>query len=187
MKAATYKTTDKNEILEKIFSFLVQSGLENISIRELTRGTGLKQGNLYYWFEDKTTIICEAAEYGLRKVTDEIFQYVFKSINDLKYFFDTCLDEICKYQKELRYIYQMAASPVYGEKLRKDGKYLKIMYDKYAKKLAEHLKCDEEKIKPVVYLFVAAVLDYAVWGDKENAQTEINFIYSMLPHITNEN
>lgn len=80
------------------------------------------QGTLYYWFKDKTGIVCEAAQYGLKTVTDEIFEYVFASLNDLKGFFANCLDEISKYKKELRFIYQLAASPVYGEKIRKTGK-----------------------------------------------------------------
>lgn len=57
------------------------------------------------------------------------------------------------------------------------------MYDKYAVKLSEHLNYDLEKVKPIVYLLVSAILDYAVWDDKENAQTEIDFIYSILPKV----
>lgn len=183
MKPATYQATDADEILEKVFSFLVQQGLENASIREICKGTGIVQGSLYYWFDDKTSIICEATEYGLHKVTDAIFEYVFLSIDTLPNFFTNCLDHINQYKTELRFIYQMVASPKYGEKIRKDGKYFKSMYDKYAVQLASHLHYDLKKVKPIVYLLVSAILDYAVWDDKENAQTEIDFIYSILPKV----
>lgn len=183
MKAATYKTTDKNDILEKIFLFLVDRGLENISIRELCRGTGIAQGSLYYWFSDKESIVCEATEYGLKKVTDEIFKYVFESIGDLPRFFDECLGRISKYRVHLRFIYQMASSPVYGRKIRADGKYFKSMYDSYAVRLAEIMGCDVEKLKPLVYLFISAVCDYAIWADDANAQTEIDFIEQILPQV----
>lgn len=186
MKAATYQTTDEKDILDRIFKFLVKRGLENVSIRDMCRGTGIVQGSLYYWFTDKTAIICEATEYGLRKVTDEIFDYVFSSISDLPKFFENCLDKIGKHRKELRFIYQMTASPVYGKKMRDDGKYFKGMYDEYAKRLAAELDCEVEKLKPLVYLFVSAVCDYAIWEDKENAQTEINFIQKILPVVLND-
>ncbi len=182
MKTATYQI-DEKQILDKIFTFLVESGLENISVRELCKGTGLAQGSLYYWFENKTEIVCEATEYGLRKVTDEIFDYVCDNISDLKKFFEQCVERIREYRKELRFIYQMAASPVYGEGIRKDGKYFKYMYDRYATKVANILSCDCELIKPIVYLFVSAVCDYAIWEDEKNVQTEIDFIYSMLPSV----
>lgn len=184
MKNATYNI-DEKEIMDTVFRFLVSCGLENISIRDLCKGTGYAQGSLYYWFGDRKNIICECTEYGLKKVTDEIFEYVFDNINNLPYFFANCLNFIEKYQKELRFIYQMASSPVYGEKIRIDGKYFKHMYDKYAKRLAEILKCDLQTLKPMVYLFISAVCDYAIWEDKNNAQTEIDFIYSVLPQFIN--
>lgn len=62
MKTATYQTTDKSELSERVFPYLVKHGLENITIREMCRRTGIVQGTLYYWFSDKTSIVCEAAE-----------------------------------------------------------------------------------------------------------------------------
>ena len=56
MKAAT-RQVDEKAILDSIFTFFVNSGLENVSIRELTKGTRLAQGSLYYWFGDKTNMI----------------------------------------------------------------------------------------------------------------------------------
>lgn len=183
MKKAVYHTTEEREILDKVFRLLVERGLENASIRELSRGTGIAQGSLYYWFSDKVTIISEATEYGLKKVTDEIFEYVFSKIDDLADFFENCLNHIGCYKQELRFIYQMVASPVYGEKIRKDGKYFKAMYDKYAVQLAEYLHYDIKKVQSIVYLLISAILDYAVWDDKENAQAEIDFIYDVLQQV----
>ncbi len=183
MNTAAYQTTDKSELSTRIFPYLVERGLENITIREVCRGTGIVQGTLYYWFKDKTGIVCEAAQYGLKTVMDEIFEYVFASLNDLKGFFANCLDEISKYKKELRFIYQLAASPVYGEKIRKTGKDFNFIYDKYTHRLSLLLDCDEQTLKPLVYLFISAVLDYVIWDEKEKSQLELNFIYSALPEI----
>ena len=183
MNTAAYQTTDKSELSARIFPYLVERGLENITIREVCRGTGIVQGTLYYWFKDETGIVCEAAQYGLKTVTDEIFEYVFASLNDLKGFFANCLDEISKYKKELRFIYQLAASPVYGEKIRKTGKDFNFIYDKYTHRLSLLLDCDEQTLKSLVYLFISAVLDYVIWDEKEKSQLELNFIYSALPEI----
>ncbi len=183
MKTAAYQTTDKNELSERIFPYLVKLGLENVSIRELCKGTGIVQGTLYYWFKDKTNIVCEATEWGLKRVTDEIFEYVFESLDDLRGFFSNCLDEISKYKKELCFIYQLAASPVYGEKIRADGKELNFIYDKYIRRLSERLNCDEQTLSPLVYLFISAVLNYVIWDEREKVQTQLEFIYSALPEI----
>lgn len=174
---------DNREIKDKIFAFMVKCGIENTSIRELCRGTGIAQGSLYYWFSDKDAIICEATEYGLKKVTDEIFSYVFEKINNLPEFFESCLDKISLHRDELRFIYQMASSPVYGEKIRGNGKYFKHMYDRYAMILAEVLECEPEKLTPLVYLFISAICDFAIWNDRQNTQTKISYIQKLLYDI----
>ena len=183
MKTATYQTTDKSELSEKVFLYLVKYGLENITIREMCKQTGIVQGTLYYWFSDKTSIVCEAAQYGLKTVADEIFEYVFASINDLRGFFSNCLDEISRYKKELRFVYQLAASPVYGDKIRSTGNDFHFIYDKYTQRLSALLNCDEQLLKPLVYLFISAVLDYVIWDEKEKSQMQLDFIYSALPEI----
>lgn len=182
MKTAVYKI-DENGILNNIFYFLANNSLENISIREICKGTGYTQGSLYYWFGDKTNMICECTQYGLEKVTEQIFDYVFESLGDLPLFFKNCLDRIAEYKNELRFIYQMTASPVYGKIIAKNGKYFKTEYSKYAERLAAKLNCDLKKLKPIVYIFVSAVCDYAIWEDKESAQTQIDYIASVLPQM----
>ena len=183
MNTAAYQTTDKNSFLGRVFPVLVAQGLENITIRELCKASGIVQGTLYYWFKDKTSIVCEAAQYGLKMVTDEIFAYVFASLGDLRSFFTNCLDEVNRYQKELRFVYQLAASPVYGEKIRATGKEFNLIYDKYTRRLSARLGCDEAVLKPLVYLFISAVLDYVIWDEKEKSQMQLEFIYAALPEI----
>ena len=182
MKIATYDT-DEDVLLDRVFHYLVENGLENITIRKLCKGSGVVQGSLYYWFDDKSTIICKAAEHGLQKVTDEIFEYVFASLNDLRGFFSNCLDRVSIYKKELRFVYQLAASPVYGEEIRATGKEFNFIYDKYTRRLSARLNCDEKILKPLVYLFISAVLDYVIWDEKEKSQIQLEFIYSALPEI----
>lgn len=186
MNSAVCQSTDKNAFLERLFPVLVEHGLENITIRELCKETRIVQGSLYYWFKDKTSIVCEAAEYGLKTVTDQIFAYVFASLNDLRGFFSSCLDEIGKYQKELRFVYQLAASPVYGKRIRETGKELDLIYDQYTHKLSALLNCDEQTLQPLVYLFISAVLDYVIWDEKEKSQMQLEFIYQVLPKMIKE-
>ena len=177
MRSATYKV-NAEEILDKAFSYLVSHGLENITIRELCKGTGIALGSIYYWFGDKNNLICEVSEYGLKKVVDRIFTYAFDSINDIKGFFDGCLDEIGRYKAELRFIYQMASSPAYGTKIREKGNELDFVYEKYASRLAEGLQCTSESLRPLVYLFISAVLDYIIWEDVEKTRLQFDYIYA---------
>ena len=179
MRDATYQI-DEDGILDSTFNYLVKHGLENTTVRELCKYTGIAKGSIYYWFSNKQDLICEAAEYGLKKVVEKIFSYVFSNMENLREFFDECLLEINKYKSELRFIYQMAASPVYGRSIRGKGQDLNLIYDKYVEMLALRLQCSTKELKPLVYLFISAVLDYVVWEDTENTQMQLEFIYSVL-------
>ncbi len=185
MNIAAYQMDDTDEYLAKIFPYLVRRGLENVTIRELCKGTGIVQGSLYYRFPDKTSIVCEATKFGFKLITDKIFDYVFASLNDLRAFFSGCLGEVDKYKDELRFIYQTAASPIYGDNIRIAGGELNVIYDKYTHRLSKRLGCDENTLRPLVYLFISAVLDYAIWNEREKTQMQLEFIYSVLPQILN--
>lgn len=67
MKAATYQI-DEEGILDSTLNYLVKHGLENITIRELCKGTGIAQSSIYYRFSGKQDLICEVTEYGLREM-----------------------------------------------------------------------------------------------------------------------
>ena len=47
MKKAKNDIRD-DSVLEKIFDFLVDNGLENVHIRDICNGTGIAMGSLYY-------------------------------------------------------------------------------------------------------------------------------------------
>ncbi|UKI35277.1 MAG: hypothetical protein L6V93_13860 [Clostridiales bacterium] len=64
-----------------------------MTIRELSKGTGLVQGTLYYWFGDKTNIICESAEYGLKKSPTKYSIMFF-----------------CEYERPARFLFRVASA-----------------------------------------------------------------------------
>ena len=180
MRNAVYQIENEDKILSSAFTYLVQHGLENITIRELCKGTGIAQGSIYYWFGGKDNLICEAAEHGLQQVADKIYGYVVSGMQNLRKFFDNCLAEISLYRKELRFLYQVASSPVYGEKMRSKSKDLDCIYEKYSKSLSGVLHCTQQALEPLVYLFISIVLDYAIWEDEEKSQMQLEFLYNAL-------
>lgn len=179
MKSAIYQV-DAEGILDSTFNYFVKTGLENVRMRQLSKDSGIALGSIYYWFDGKDNLIYEVTEYGLKKVVDQIFSYVLSNMKNLRKLFDECLSEIDKYKNELRFIHQMSASPVYGGKIRSKGQYLNLIYDKYVNMLSDMLQCSTQELKPLVYLFVSAVIDYVMWDDKETAQMQLECIYSVL-------
>lgn len=181
--STSLRDMDRDELYGILFPFIVENGLENVSIREMCRGTGVPRATLYYWFEDKTSIIIKTTEFGLKSVMDEIFEYAFENFSDLRRFFSECLSEIDKHKKELRFAYQLATSPLYGERMRRDGLDFDYKYSGYASRLAAAMGCDADTIKPIVKLFVSAVMGYVIYDDREGTQAQLEFLYQSLSQL----
>ncbi|MEE1049497.1 MAG: TetR/AcrR family transcriptional regulator [Clostridia bacterium] len=179
----------KEEFLGASFRYLVSHGLENTSIRDLCKNIGISSGSLYYWFENKDDVYINAARYGLTKVAESLLGYACDNIANTESFFDDALlEEFVKYRDELRLIYQVATSPVYGERMRKKAMELNESYSTYACKLGDILGCTSEIMAPVIYLFISILLDYIVWGDYDTTKLQIRYLYEdLMIRIKNPN
>lgn len=175
----------RHSFLDKCFSYLVKNGLENTSLRDLCKGTGISSGSLYYWFGNKDRLFLEATQYGLNSVSDSIFDFIFKHINDLDYFFENFLEEIDKHRMSLRYIYQVATSPIYGDSMRESAISFNSNYIRYADTLCDVFGCRTESVRPVVFMFASVILDYAVWGDLEVTKMQLGYVQNILKEVLN--
>ncbi len=172
--------TSKQKILEGTFDFLIKNGLENASIRDICDHIGYSRGGVTRHYEHKQDIICAAAEYGLKRISDKVFTNFYKDASDVDKFFNTCLNYIDEVKDELRFIYQIASSPVYGDMMHNSTFRFRHSYDEYARKLAEISGGNYDDIQPIIYAFAATIVDYAIWQDREETQIQLNYLCKML-------
>ena len=160
----------KKEIIEIVWKYLLNHGLEHSYIGELCRETNLAQSSLYHYFENKDDIWISAGKYGLSKVVDSLFKFTFNHTSKIDKFFDKLLDETDKYKYELRLGIQLTTSPVYGERMRNKANDFRLLYERYAGKLMGIFDCTYEQAEIFIYSIIAFVIDYAIWDDREKTQ-----------------
>lgn len=163
----------KEEFLSKAFAYLVEHGLEDTHVRALGKEVCSNYSSLYRYFDDKDDCLVEAVKFGLEKVSDALFSFALKNFSDFDVFFCTLLDEVKKYQPQLRTIYQMVASPVYGDKIRATKVEFEKFYTNQINKLAEMLGCDTDTFAPFVYNTVSIILSYVLWDSREIAEVQL--------------
>ena len=185
MRSPVYRNSEE-ELLQKVFDYLVQNGLENISMRELCKSTEISMGSVYYWFKNKEQMILEAAEYGLSVMSDGLFGFVFAHLDSLDVFFATFLDELEKYKAQLRLLSQMATSPLYGRSMREASTLLTPFYDRYIEEFANKIGSEKEKVAPLIYLFISMMVDYAIWEDRVVSQMQCDYIYAQIQKLQTE-
>ncbi len=170
----------KQKILEGTFDFLIKNGLENATIRDICNHIGYSRGAATRYYVHKKDIICAAAEYGLRRISGKVFSNFYKDASDVDVFFADCLNYIDEVKGELRFIYQVASSPIYGEIMHNSTFRFRHNYDDYARKLADLSGGNFDDIQPIIYSFAATVVDYAIWQDREETQIQLNYICKQL-------
>lgn len=171
----------REEILRNAFTYLSETGLEQVNVREL--GKRLRGGSfstLYTYFDDKDDCLVEATRYGLQMVSERLFSYARKHFTDLDVLFSGLLDEVDKWKPALRFIYQIAASPVYGVRIRAmDGDAVSA-YAKEIQKMADIAGCSAQAITPVIYNIIAVILGYVIWGNRPLAETQMQGLKIIL-------
>ena len=177
-KGLSYKMQE--EILSKAFAHLVEHGLENTSVRALGNQVCSNYSSLYRYFDDKDDCLVEAVKFGLEKITDALFSFVFNNITDFDTLFGALLDEVKKYQPQLRAVYQMVASPAYGDKIRAIKVEFDKFYDAQVNKLAETLGCDADAFALFAYNTITIVISYVLWDVREIAEVQLKDLRNMI-------
>lgn len=187
MREPSMNPEQKEEILKKCFGYFVRHGLEGVTMRKMCEQTGIAVSSAYYWFGNKDKAILDATEWGLKFVSDRLFDYVYRYRDNLECVILTFSEYAMKYKEELRFVHQVATSQKYGSEMRPIANRLTSVYDKYIATLASEFKCDENELRPYGYLFVSSVLDYVVWHDKPKMETEIACIFRSIRNIIEQN
>lgn len=175
----------KDRFLNATFEHMVEFGLENTSVRDLCKKTGVSPGKLYYWFESKEEIYIAALKKGISDAAGGLFKYVFETLSEPEKFLGGFLDEVDKYKASLRVSYQAATSPIYGDKLKEKTLGFNSVYERNIIKLAEILDCDAKEIAPIIYILISILSDYIVWEDRAMSEMQIKYVYKMLVYAKN--
>lgn len=187
MKSPFEQKFDRDEVLSKCFQCLVENGLEKTTVRFFSLATGLNPSSLYYWFKDKDAIVIEATAYGLKAIEDDLFTRAYDYLNDLDALFKNFPQAILKYKLQLRLIYQVLVSPLYGDSLRKITPEILFAYNSYAKVLADRLGCEYEKLCSYVLLFISVATNFILWEDEAKAEAQYEMLYRLANQMIFDN
>jgi len=183
MRLPSMDTLQKEEMLGKCFDYFVENGLEGVTMRKLCDQTGIAVSSAYYWFGNKDNMLIQATEWGLKQVSEKLFSFVYKYIDNLECIILTFPEYVMKHKEQVRFIYQLATSKKYGGDMRPIANRLINVYDNYCSKIADDFGCDSKELQPFVYLFISAVLDYVIWNDKEKIEIEIACIFKSINNL----
>ena len=113
-KGSEIQAEKRNKIVNIAYGLFIKKGLEKTSIRDIANLADVNVNTLYYYFRTKAEIVICCVEYGLEKISKDIFETInfggTKQNGDLK----ALLNYSLKYKEELCWCYQVITSPNYN-------------------------------------------------------------------------
>ena len=170
----------KREIAKTAWEYMLRTGLTNASVGGLCRETEYGESTLYHFYKNKDDIWITAGKYGMSTVVDTLLEHTLGHTDNIRVYFDTLLDEVGKYKKELRLAIQITTSPLYGDRMREKAMDFRLWYEKYAHKLISIFGCTYEQAETFIYSIIAFVIDYAIWDDNEKTQMLLENLYERI-------
>ncbi len=164
-------------MMDSSFRCLVENGLEHSSVRDFCKAAHLSSSSFYYRFTGKQELVLEATYYGLRSITNELFLVAVKNLDSINRLFDCFFDTTDRLKKDIKLIYQVANSPVYGDELKRMAESLNQFYHEITELIAQKLNCSPETLFPYVTLFISAIREYVIWEDRTITQGNLQLLY----------
>ena len=167
--------------LETCFDTFCENGLENTSLKMLADACGVTNGNLLYYFGSKDNIVIESTAHCMAKVEDDFMAKAPMSFADIERFLREMPYLTAKLHGEkYRFMYQVYASPKYREHGKKFFKGVNVRYHQYAALLSGKLGMPVDFIQGMIYIFVRACVHYAMFGDEDYLNLQMNAIRTSL-------
>lgn len=170
--------------MEICFDTFCKYGLEGTSLKKLADACGVTNAALIYYFGTKDAIVIESTAHCMAKVEDDFIANAPTSFTDIARF----LQEMPYLTAELhgakyRFMYQVYASPKYREQGKKFFQGVNIRYGQYARQLSGKLGLPADFIQGMTYCFVRACVHYALFGDEDYLDLQLNAIRTSLAAI----
>lgn len=179
-KPTERENVQKDNVLKKCFECLIETGIEGASIKDFSNATGMTASSLYYWFTDKDEIVLDATEFGMREILGELFAYATKHINNFQEMVAGFPNVVKKNSAALRVVFQIAASPKYGDQTTEISDKLLGLYDDYAMKLSKQIGVPYEKTRLIVDLAVSCVIDAVIWKEWNKLNSQLKYLFNEL-------
>lgn len=176
------------ELLEKCFDTFCEFGLENTGMKKLSEACGVTNAALVYYFQNKDNIIIQSTAHCMAKVEDDFMAKAPTSFEDIERFLREMPYLTAKlHGAKYRFMYQVYASPKYREYGREFFKGVNLRYAEYAKLLSTKLLMPADFIQGMIYIFVRACVHYALFGDEEYLNLQLNAVRISLKLFIKEN
>lgn len=173
-------------IIETAYKLFTKKGLGKTSIRDIANLTEMNLNTIYYYFRTKAEIVICCVEYGLERISKDLFGLAqYKRLDDDN-FFSELLDYSLINKDQFCWCYQVITSPNYNWLMKDILFKTRKNFDKYILEMAQKNNIEFEKLKNLIGIVILIIKDYMISED-ENCKTQMKFISNQLNELMQVN
>ena len=109
-----------------------------------------------------------------------MFDFAIKHIGNIDELCNGFVEYISDYKSQIRLVFQVATSPVYGDEMRSHINKISLLYDAYAKKISTYFKLPYDILRTLVDNFISAIVDYVIWEDLSKIKRQMDYIIMVV-------
>lgn len=173
-------------IIETAYKLFTQKGLEKTSIRDIANLAEMNLNTIYYYFRTKAEIVICCVEYGLERISKNLFGLArYKRLDDSS-FFSELLDYSLVNKDQFCWCYQVITSPNYNWLMKDILFKTRKNFDKYIFEMAQNNNIEFKKLKNLIGIVILIIKDYMISED-ENCKIQMKFISNQLNELMQVN
>lgn len=173
-------------IIEIAYKLFIKKGLEKTSVRDIANLAEMNLNTIYYYFRTKAEIVICCVEYGLERITKNLFDLTqYKRLDD-NGFFTELLDYSLINKEQFCWCYQVITSPNYNWIMKDILFKTRKSFDKYILEIARKNNVEFERLKNLIGIMILIIKDYMISEDG-NCKTQMKFISIQLNELMQVN
>lgn len=173
----------KKEVINICLDHFIENGFYETSTRSLSKALKLQNAGLYYYFTSKDEAVIQCAEEAALRIENALIAPTIQDLADP----DNMMKRLCLRADEMaptmRFLAAVTGSKRYHDAMKPISEGMSRRYEYYVEKIANKLGCDKEEIEPYVYMTIAAVMNYMIFGEISFAMPQIKIVKDEIRKI----
>lgn len=176
----------KKEVINICLDHFIENGLYETSTRSLSKALKLQNAGLYYYFTSKDEAVIQCAEEAALRIENALIAPTIRDLADP----DSMMKRLRSRADEMAPTMRFLATAI-GSKRCHDGmkpisEGMAKRYDYYVGQVSKKLGCDRAEIEPYVYMTIAAVMNYMIFGEISFAMPQIKIVKDEIRKLIKE-
>lgn len=177
----------QKEVLNTFLKTLMEKGLYETSVRDLSGSINLQSGGLYYYYDNKDEAVIACAEEAISRLEGTLLEAAVDDLSDIDKLFDNVKTKAEKMAPTMRFLVQVTTTPRYAERIQPALNRLARRYVYYNAMYAEKFGCTKEELAPYFYMCITSITNYMTFGSWAFAEPQVMLVKEAMKALIAKN